>query len=263
MSKLLLDEPPLMVLPKLAEKVGLNEAIILQQIHYWLSGKSAKEKDGKYWIYNTYEDWQKQFPFWSVSTVRRTLNSLEKQGLIFKGNYNRAGFDKTIWYSVDYELINRMSRPSVHNDLTSGSKWTDGSGHNDLTNTRDYTEITTENKQADDDDVSKDEKTKEKIAYKEIVEYLNEKSGKDFSYKAKGNKKFIEARWNEGQRLEDFKKVVDVKAKDQYFIDNGYLRPETLFGNKFDNYKNEYKVDIPKKNETGNEWMKIMEEEGL
>ena len=33
---LLISEPPLQVLPSLAVKIGLNEAIVLQQIHYWL-----------------------------------------------------------------------------------------------------------------------------------------------------------------------------------------------------------------------------------
>lgn len=143
-SKLLIDDYPIQVLPKLAKEVGLNEAIFLQQLHYWLSGKSAKYKDGKKWIYNTYEDWQKQFPFWSVSTIKRTISSLESKKLIFKGNYNRAGFDKTIWYSVDYDELNRMNQRVGQNEPTSVSNWTDGEGHNELTNTIDYTETTSE-----------------------------------------------------------------------------------------------------------------------
>jgi hypothetical protein len=79
-SRLLLDEYPLMVLPKLATEIGLNEAIILQQVHYWLM-QCGKERDGKVWVFNTYEDWQKQFPFFSLSTIRRTINKLEKNHL--------------------------------------------------------------------------------------------------------------------------------------------------------------------------------------
>lgn len=96
MSKLLIDDYPIQVLPKLATVIGLNEAIILQQLHYWLNSKSAKMIKGKRWIHNTYEEWQGQFPFWSVATVKRTLTSLSKQNLIIKENYNKAGFDKTI-----------------------------------------------------------------------------------------------------------------------------------------------------------------------
>lgn len=144
MNKLLIDDYPVQVLPKLAKEVGLNEAILLQQLHYWLNNKSAKFIDGKKWIYNTYEDWEKQFPFWSNATIRRTVNSCEKQKLILTANYNKAGFDKTKWYTVNYEEVNRMSRRVAQNEQTSCSKRADGVAQNEQTNTIDYTETTTE-----------------------------------------------------------------------------------------------------------------------
>jgi hypothetical protein len=144
MNKLLIDDYPIQVLPKLAEEIGLNEAIFLQQLHYWLNGKSAKHIDGKKWIYNTFENWQEQFPFWSVSTVKRTINALSQRNLILRGNYNRAGFDKTVWYSINYEEVNRVNQRLGQNDLTRGSNCTNGEGQNDLTNTIDYTKTTSE-----------------------------------------------------------------------------------------------------------------------
>lgn len=144
MNKLLIDDYPIQVLPKLAEEIGLNEAIFLQQLHYWLNGKSAKYIDGKKWIYNTFEDWQEQFPFWSVSTVKRTINALSKRNLILKGNYNRAGFDKTVWYSINYEEVKRVNQRLGQNEPTRGSNCTNGEGQNDLTNTIDYTKNTSE-----------------------------------------------------------------------------------------------------------------------
>lgn len=132
-----------MVLPSLAEKIGLNEAIMLQQIHFWITRK-PHEKDGRQWIYNTYAEWATQFPFWSESTIKRTIRSLEKKGLIITGNYNKVKIDKTKWYTIDYEKLERMTSPSGQNDLSSGSKWSHGTGQNDPTNTRDYTENTTD-----------------------------------------------------------------------------------------------------------------------
>ena len=85
MSRLLLEDEPLVVLPKLAT-IGLNEAIILQ-LHYWLE-KSNNVKDGFRWIYNTYEEWKSQFPFWSESTIKRTLKKLQERKIIV-GNYNK------------------------------------------------------------------------------------------------------------------------------------------------------------------------------
>ncbi|HDG6049205.1 DnaD domain protein [Staphylococcus aureus] len=151
MNKLLIDDYPIQVLPKLAELIGLNEAIVLQQIHYWLNNSKHKY-DGKTWIFNSYPEWQKQFPFWSLITIKRTIYSLEKQNLLLIGNYNKAKFDKTKWYTINYQTIEGMIRPSYQNDTTSVSKRDDGVYQNDTTNTIDYTEP---NKHRETDDVSK------------------------------------------------------------------------------------------------------------
>lgn len=151
MNKLLIDEYPILVLPKLAENIGLNEAIIIQQIHYWLNN-SSHFYDGKKWIYNSYPKWQKQFPFWSERTIKRAFTSLEKQELLHVGNYNKAGFDRTKWYSVNYDTLNKLvARASGQNGTTIVTECHDGKGQNDPTNTRDYTETTTERNR---DDVS-------------------------------------------------------------------------------------------------------------
>lgn len=120
MNNLLISEPPLQVLPSLAIEIGLNEAIVLQQFHYWLL-RSRHSHDGYDWIYNSYPEWQKQFPFWSLSTLKRTIHSLENQEYLISGNYNSAGFDKTKWYRINYEKL--MSHASVQNDPTMDSKW--------------------------------------------------------------------------------------------------------------------------------------------
>ncbi|MFB2359971.1 DnaD domain protein [Staphylococcus aureus] len=151
MNKLLIDDYPIQVLPKLAELIGLNEAIVLQQIHYWLNNSKHKY-DGKTWIFNSYPEWQKQFPFWSLITIKRTIYSLEKQNLLLIGNYNKAKFDKTKWYTINYQTIEGMIRPSYQNDTTSVSKRDDSVYQNDTTNTIDYTET---NKHRETDDVSK------------------------------------------------------------------------------------------------------------
>ena len=126
MSKLLLDEYPLIILPNLAVKIGLNEAIVMQQLHYWLK-ESKNVKDGYKWVYNTYEDWQKQFPFWSVSTIKRIVSGLEKEGLILTGNYNKLKIDRTKWYRINYEKFDALMEQSTDQDEPSiVSNWSDG-----------------------------------------------------------------------------------------------------------------------------------------
>lgn len=128
-------------MPTLATLIGLNESIVLQQVHYWLKIKEKGQQDyidGHYWVYNTYEQWQEQFPFFSLRTLRRVFTSLEKRGLLIAGNYNKAGFDKTKWYSIDYEAYNSILSTSGQNGRIMRPNWYNGEGQNDQTNTIDY-----------------------------------------------------------------------------------------------------------------------------
>lgn len=102
---------------------------------------------------------------------------------------------------------------------------------------------------------------KEKIPCKEIIDYLNEKTGSHYKDVA-GNQKAIRARWNEGYRLDDFKKVIDNKSEDWLgtIAKDGremgqFLRPSTLFGSKFDQYLNEKHERVePESSLFANQW---------
>lgn len=108
-SNLLINEPPLQVLPTLAARVGLNEAIFLQQLHYWLV-RSQNEQGGRKWVYNTYEEWQRDnFPFWSIATLKRIVAGLEGSGLVLSGEYNHLPTDRTKWYTIDYAELNKLT----------------------------------------------------------------------------------------------------------------------------------------------------------
>jgi len=83
-----------------------------------------------------------------------------------------------------------------------------------------------------------------------IINYLNEKTGKRFTTKSKSTIRTIKARLKESRTIEDFKKVIDIKCN-QWLNDKKmciYLRPETLFGSKFESYLNE---EITNKKEWG------------
>lgn len=79
------------------------------------------------------------------------------------------------------------------------------------------------------------------IPYSEIVDYLNMKVGSNYKSTSKKTQSLIKARFNEKFTIDDFKKVIDIKSS-QWLKDNkmkSYLRPETLFGTKFESYLNE------------------------
>ena len=90
-----IDENPIVVSKKLAKLIGLNEAIVLQQVHYWLeiNRKANKNfKESRYWTYNSIRTWQENnFEFWSFDTVKRTFAKLEKRGLLISGNLTNTG----------------------------------------------------------------------------------------------------------------------------------------------------------------------------
>lgn len=93
----------------------------------------------------------------------------------------------------------------------------------------------------------------DKTPYKKIIEYLNKKAESRFSYKSADSQKHIKARWNEGNDLEMFLEVINLKTNE--WKDNPqmsqYLRPSTLFSAKnFENYKGQVMAEKRKKNNT-------------
>ncbi|MGV4272967.1 conserved phage C-terminal domain-containing protein, partial [Citrobacter freundii] len=100
---------PLVINPELATRIGLNEAIVLQQVNYWINDKEQGViHSGRRWVFNSYESWVKQFPFWSADTVKRAFTSLVKQGCLDVEQLNKSQHDRTNYYTInhDCELLN-------------------------------------------------------------------------------------------------------------------------------------------------------------
>lgn len=118
MSKLLINEQPLQVIPSLAKAIGLNEAIFLQQLHYFLR-ISKNHAEGRSWVYNTIKDWQVEFSFWSLKTVQRTIENLELSGLVLSTDkFNKMKMDKTKWYSIDYEKLSEIAGENANSPFS-------------------------------------------------------------------------------------------------------------------------------------------------
>ena len=86
---------------EIAQRFGVNEAILIQNIAYWIRKNEANDKhfhDGRYWTYNSAEAFAELFPFWSVNQIRRLLSRLVEIGVLIKGNYNASQYDRTAWY---------------------------------------------------------------------------------------------------------------------------------------------------------------------
>ena len=110
-----------------------------------------------------------------------------------------------------------------------------------------FKKYTTDSLSIDSGEEKEKEKEKEKIyiPYQEIIEHLNLKAGTGYRHNSKTTRKHIHARWEDGFVLDDFKAVIDNKVVD-WLEDSKYgkyLRPETLFGTKFESYLNKPAVN--------------------
>ncbi|MGE7767146.1 hypothetical protein [Peribacillus sp. NPDC096540] len=88
--------------PYLAESIGIPKALMLAYLHSTIEAYGM-ERDGRDWIYSTYDQLHTQLPFWSKGTIKRIILSLEKEGFMVSSNYNNWKMDKTKWYSICYE----------------------------------------------------------------------------------------------------------------------------------------------------------------
>ena len=104
----------------------------------------------------------------------------------------------------------------------------------------------------------------DKIPYKDIIDYLNFKTNSNYKTTTGKTRDLIKARFNEGFKLEDFKTVIDKKTN-EWLNDEEmkiYLRPQTLFGTKFESYLNQKEKQKKETNiERLNRHIKELEEE--
>lgn len=112
---------------EIAEKYGIEAAIILQNISFWIEKNAANEKhlhDGKYWTYNSVRAFGEIFKYMSESTIRRNLLKLETEGLVVTGNFNSLSFDRTIWYSITEKGFSVLKISICHSEQTQYSETT-------------------------------------------------------------------------------------------------------------------------------------------
>jgi hypothetical protein len=90
--------------PQIAAKVGVNAAVIYQNLVFWTEKNAANNRhkyDDRYWTYNSIKAFETLFPYLTTSQIRTAIRHLLENDLIVEGNYNKAGYDRTKWYSVN------------------------------------------------------------------------------------------------------------------------------------------------------------------
>ncbi|HHA6636043.1 TPA: conserved phage C-terminal domain-containing protein [Staphylococcus aureus] len=203
-------------------------AALLNQMIYWSDRTSRK--DG--YFYKSYNEWFEELHLTEYQ-VRRATNKLKSFGFV-ETDLKKANGAPTLHYKVDTKEVSEWILKKLKNGNLRNLRMDSEETQESLTEIT--TEITTK---TTNNNILSGNPTR--IPYKEIIDYLNEKTGKKFSHKSKANQKLIQARFNEDNSKEDFFTVIDNMTsqwKGNSKMDE-YLRPKTLFSGNFDNYKNQ------------------------
>ena len=164
----------------------------------------------------------------TTQKVRTILKKFEKEGYIEFVSSGSKGKESTLKLMLKEKLFNNQQQ--CNNNLTNKSEQLQSvepieqqQSNNNLT-------------------ILSKKKEKNKYIYSEVIDYLNIKAGTSYRVNTKNTQSLINARIAEGYTVEDFKKVIDVKVENWLGTEwEKYLRPQTLFGSKFENYLNENK----------------------
>ncbi len=174
----------------------------------------------------------------SKKTIQTWLKSLEVRGYLTREVIYKEGSNEIV--SRYIRLCAYPSNENVHTPMHEKVRDNNTSINTTINNTSNKKILSSSDEQDD-------------VPYKEIVDYLNLKTSKSYKHSTSKTKSLIKARWNEGFRFDDFKKVIDNKCFE--WIGNSdmakYLRPETLFGPKFEGYLNENIVKGAEQRATG------------
>lgn len=121
-NKLLCTDKPLILSGSLAAALkSADAAIVLQQVHYWLSKKGGKIIDGVHWIHNTYEQWLEQFPWLTKWRIRKVFYSLRETEILKFAQHDQRQYKRRGYYTIDYDklkaLQESMCEQHTHQDV--------------------------------------------------------------------------------------------------------------------------------------------------
>ena len=85
-----------------ALKYGIEEAIVINNLQFWITKNRANKKhfiENRTWTYNSYKAFSEIFPYWNEHKMKRILDSLVEKEILLRENYNKSGYDRTCWYA--------------------------------------------------------------------------------------------------------------------------------------------------------------------
>ena len=101
----------------LASIYGIEEAILIHNLHYWITENKANCRnffDGRFWTFNSQRAYKDLFPYMSESKIKRAIANLIEKGIIMKGNHNENQYDRTNWYAFTDEGLALVQKYYMH-----------------------------------------------------------------------------------------------------------------------------------------------------
>lgn len=247
---------------EIARKLGIETAIILGELaseyDYYL--KHNELQDG--WFYSTTENIEKNTTL-NYYYQKKAIDNLLKLGVL---EQKLKGIPATRYFKFNVDNLSSLFNDNNFNNYNSSFSQSETKICNDLKTSYEMSEkqdvqsfktnnnnININNKNNNNNinkyNIYSPAKAEQSLPYKEIVDYLNELAHTNYKHTTKKTKDLIKARFNEGFILDDFKIVIEKKVIEWYNDKtmNKYLRPETLFGTKFESYLNQREKEITTK----------------
>ena len=204
---------------EIAVKYGVNAAILLENLGYWIKQNEANQTnfyDGYYWTYNSRKAYREIFPYMSERQINTAFQKLIDYGLVITGNYNKSSYDRTLWYA-----LTQKGKCILHFDIMDDDKISNGDSQNvrpipDI-NTDINSFINTDIYASDSDDSKKNQKHIS-VDCEKISSLFNDicKSYPKVQKMSEARKKTIKARFNEGYTMEDFKTLFENAEKSSF-----------------------------------------------
>lgn len=127
---------------ELATKLGIEEAIFLNNLYYWLQKNAANSKnyfDGSYWTYKTKQAYTEIFPYMSYDKIKRMINLLREKNIIKTGHYDENKMNRTLWYAfTEYGL--KMMKDAGYKVMVLGFKDSEDEDYKNCTNEKEQEE---------------------------------------------------------------------------------------------------------------------------
>ncbi len=208
----------------IARKYGVNAAVLLENIGYWIKQNEANEVnyyDGYYWTFNSRRAYRELFPYMSERQIATAFEKLIADGLIITGNYNKVAYDRTLWYA-----LTEKGKCILHFDIMENTNMSNGN----VQNVEPIPNINTDVNAVENTDITTEFETLWKLYPRKIGK---PKALKAYQKARKSGTTFEDVK----QGIEAYRRQIDALKTATEYIKHG----STWFNNE--GWKDDYKIN--------------------